>query len=184
MSELGEGFVERVIEIKRVAKVVKGGKRMRLSAAVVVGDGKGKVGIGHGKAVEVAQAVRKATTRAQKEMTPVSVKGATIPHEAFGKYSSSKVLIRPAGAGTGLIACAQVRAVLEAAGLKDVLSKTFGSRNPHNLAVATLRAMQSLRTISEIAQARNKAISHFVEQKHVQAESDVKEEPDRPEAVS
>jgi len=181
---LGEGFVERVIEIKRVAKVVKGGKRMKISAAVVVGDGKGKVGIGHGKAVEVAQAVRKATTRAQKNMMMISVRGSTIPHHASGKYSSSEVLLRPAGAGTGLIACAQVRAVLEAAGLKDVLTKAFRSRNPHNLAIATLRALQSLRTLGQIAQGRNKSIGHFITRKHEAVTDIPKEEPDRPEAVS
>lgn len=175
-------MIERVIQIKRVAKVVKGGKRMKISATVVAGDGHGKVGIGHGKAIEVAQAVRKATTRAQKNMVSVSVRGGTIPHVVAGKYSSSKVLLRPAGAGTGLIACAQVRAVLEAAGLKDVLTKALGSRNPHNLAVATLSAMQSLRTLGEIAQVRNKAIGHFVEKQHA-IESNPEEEPDRPVAV-
>lgn len=176
--------MEKVIEIKRVAKVVKGGKRMKISAAVVVGDGKGKVGIGHGKAVEVAQAVRKATTRAQKNMLTVSLRTGTIPHPASGKYSASKVLIRPAGAGTGLIACAQVRAVLEAAGLKDVLTKAFGSRNPHNLAIATLRALQSLRTLGEVAQGRNKSIGHFITRQHEAITDNPKEEPDRPEAVS
>jgi len=164
--------------------VVKGGKRMKLSATVVVGDGKGKVGIGHGKAVEVAQAVRKATTRAQKVMHPVSVRTGTIPHPASGKFGSSKVLLRSAGAGTGLIACAQVRAVLEAVGLKDVLTKAFGSRNPHNLAIATLRALQSLRSMGEIAQARNKSIGHFITRKHEAVTDIPKEEPDRPEAVS
>jgi len=182
MEELG--LVEKVINIKRVAKVVKGGKRMKISSTVVVGDGKGSVGVGHGKALEVAQAVRKATTRAHKNMTRVSVQGATIPHTATGKFSSSKVLLRPASSGTGLIACAQVRAVLEAAGLKDVLTKAFGSRNPHNLAIATLRAMQSLRTIKDVAQARNKSIGHFVEKKHATVESNTQEESDRPEAVS
>ena len=164
--------------------MVKGGKRMKLSAVVVVGDGKGKVGIGHGKAVEVAQAVRKATTRAQKNMTTVSLRTGTIPHVANGKFSSSKVLLRPAGAGTGLIACAQVRAVLEAAGLKDVLTKSFGSRNPHNLAIATLRALQTLRTLGQVAQGRNKSIGHFITRQHEAVTDIPKEEPDRPEAVS
>jgi small subunit ribosomal protein S5 len=157
---------------------------MKISATVVVGDGKGKVGVGHGKALEVAQAVRKATTRAQKNMTLVSVRGDTTPHPAQGKYSSSKVLIRPASSGTGLIACPQVRAVLEAAGLKDALTKAFGSRNPHNLATATLRAMQSLRTLRDVAQARNKAIGHFIERRHEEAQGNSQEESDRSEAVS
>ena len=157
---------------------------MRLSAAVVVGDGKGKVGIGHGRAQEVAQAVRKATARAQKNMVNVSVKGGTIPHPALGKYGASKVTLLPASSGTGLIACAQVRAVLEAAGLKDVLTKSKGSTNPHNLAVATLQAMESLRSLKDVAQARNKALSHFVQKKHAKTDSNAEKEPDRPEAVS
>jgi small subunit ribosomal protein S5 len=181
----GTELVERVINIKRIAKVVKGGKRMRLSATVVVGDGRRRIGIGHAKSQEVAQAVRKATTQAVKNMVGVSVSGRTIPHEAFGKFSSSKVMLRPAASGTGLIACSQVRATLEAVGLKDVLTKTFGSRNPYNLAMATVRAMQSLRTLREVAQSRNKAISHFVERKiHEAIDGDAQEEPDRSEAVS
>ena len=180
----GPGLIERVINIKRVAKVVKGGKRMKISAEVVVGDGKGKVGIGHGKAQEVALAVRKATTRAQKNMIGISLKSDTIPHPAHGKYGASRVILLPASSGTGLIACAQVRAVLEAAGLKDVLTKAQGSRNYHNLAVATLRAMESLRTLKDVAHARNKSLSHFIEKKNVTTESNPKEEPDRPEAVS
>lgn len=179
------GLIERVIEIKRIAKVVKGGKRMRISATVVVGDGRTRLGVGHGKSQEVAAAVRKATARAQKEMVTVSVKGTTIPHEVAGKYSSSRVILRPAASGTGLIACPQVRATLEAVGLKDVLTKAIGSRNPYNLALATVRALQSLRTLNEIAQARNKAISHFVKKKgNGTDKSYVEEEPDRPEAVS
>jgi small subunit ribosomal protein S5 len=157
---------------------------MRISATVVVGDGKGRIGISHGKSQEVAAAVRKATTRAQKEMVTVSVKGVTIPHEAKGKFSSSRVILRPAASGTGLIACSQVRAALEAVGLKDVLTKAMGSRNPYNLAIATLRALQSLRTLNEVAQGRNKAIGHFVERReHAAVEGNVKEEPDRPEAL-
>jgi small subunit ribosomal protein S5 len=178
------GLIERVIQIKRVAKVVKGGKRMKISSTVVVGDGNGNVGVGHGKSLEVAQAVRKATTRAQKGMSAISFRGATIPHPAFGKYGASKITLLPASSGTGLIACSQVRAVLEAAGLKDVLTKAQGSRNAHNLAVATLKALESMRTIKDIAQARNKSISHFIERKNAPTDSNPEEEPDRPEAVS
>jgi len=158
-------FIERVINIKRISKVMKGGKRMRISAAVVVGDGKGQVGLGHGKALEVAAAVRKATVQARKCMVRVAIKGQTIPHMTQGKYGSTRVMVKPAAPGTGLIACPQVRAVLEAAGLKDALSKAYGSRNHYNTAFATIRALADVRTIEQIAAARNKPISHFVEKK-------------------
>jgi small subunit ribosomal protein S5 len=167
MQQQGRGatlepeLIERVISIKRVSKVMKGGKRMRLSASVVVGDGKGMVGLGHGKAAEVAVAVRKATTRARKDMVRVSIAGHTIPHETKGKYGASRVLVKPAARGTGLIACPQVRAVLEAAGLNDGLSKSLGSRNAYNTARATIVALQQLRTIEQVAAARNKPVSHL-----------------------
>jgi small subunit ribosomal protein S5 len=155
-------LIEHVINIKRVSKVMKGGKRMKISAAVVVGDGTGQVGLGHGKASEVAAAVRKATTRARKDMVRVAVKGHTIPHETSGKYAASRVLVKPAAPGTGLIACPQVRAVLHAAGLSDALSKSLGSRNPYNTARATIRALAAVRTIEQVAAARNKSVRHFV----------------------
>lgn len=158
-------LIERVINIKRISKVMKGGKRMRISATVVVGDGKGQVGVGHGKAVEVAAAVRKAASQAQKQMVKIAFRGHTIPHETWGKFGASKVLVKPAAPGTGLIACPQVRAVLEAAGLTDALSKAFGSRNHYNTAKATILALQKLRTIEMTAKARNKPIHHFVERK-------------------
>jgi len=162
-GQLEPELIERVINIKRVSKVMKGGKRMRISASVVVGDGRGQVGLGHGKATEVAAAVRKATVRAHKDMVRVSTKDLTIPHETLGKYGASRVIVKPAAPGTGLIACPQVRAVLEAAGLHDALSKSLGSRNAYNTARATIRALVDLRTIGQVAAARNKSISHFVE---------------------
>jgi small subunit ribosomal protein S5 len=158
-------LIERVINIKRISKVMKGGKRMRISATVVVGDGRGQVGVGHGKAVEVAAAVRKASAQAQKQMVKIAFRGHTIPHETWGKFGASKVLVKPAAPGTGLIACPQVRAVLEAAGLTDALSKAFGSRNHYNTARAAILALQKLRTIDMTAAARNKPIRHFVEKK-------------------
>lgn len=158
-------LIERVINIKRVSKVVKGGKRMKIAAAVVVGDGKGMVGVGHGKAAEVAIAVRKASERAKKELVQVSLRGHTIPHVTIGKYGASKVIIKPASDGTGLIACPQVRAVLEACGVKDALTKSLSSHNPYNLAIATIRALAMLRTLDEIARVRNKPVSYFVEKK-------------------
>ncbi|MGQ9708691.1 MAG: 30S ribosomal protein S5 [bacterium] len=162
-------LIERVINIKRISKVMKGGKRMRISATVVVGDGKGWVGVGHGKALEVAVAVRKATMQAQKEMVKVAYKGHTIPHETWGKYGASKVIVKPAAPGTGLIACPQVRAVLEAAGLNDALSKAYGSRNHYNTAKATVLALQNLRTIEQVAAARNKPLRHFMEKEENEA---------------
>lgn len=162
-----------MIKIKRVSKVMKGGKRMRISASVVVGDGKGMVGLGHGKATEVAVAVRKATARARKDMIRVAIKGHTIPHETRGKFGASRVMVRPAAQGTGLIACPQVRAVLEAAGLRDALSKSLGSRNAYNTARAAIAALAQVRTIDMVASARNKPISHFVERasRHESTES-------------
>jgi len=154
-------LIERVINIKRVSKVVKGGKQLKLSASVVVGDGRGQVGLGHGKSKEVAVAVRKATARARKDMVSVATTGRTIPHETIGKFGASRVIVRPASEGTGLIACSQVRAVLEAAGLRDALSKSLGSRNPYNSARATIVALQKLRTIDQVAASRNKPTRHL-----------------------
>lgn len=164
-SEIGiptPEFIERVIEVKRVSKVVKGGKRLRIQATVVVGDGKGTIGIGHGKAAEVALAVKKATLRAKKNLMPVAIKDNTIPHETTGKFSSSRVLLKPAAKGTGLVACPKVRAVLEAAGIRDCLTKSLGSNSSYNLALATLIALKQLRTLEEIARVRNKPVSYFV----------------------
>jgi small subunit ribosomal protein S5 len=164
-------FLERVIFIKRVAKVQKGGKRMKISAGVVVGDGKGKVGIGHGKSDEVALAIRKAANRAKKSMVSVSVLGTTIPHAAEGKFCASKVILKPAPDGTGLIACPQVRAVLEVLGLRNVYTKSLGSNNPYNLAQATLRALLKLRTPEEIAQMRNKPLSYILGKRTYETET-------------
>ncbi len=160
-----ETLIERVIQIKRVSKVVKGGKRFKLSATVVVGDGKGRVGVAHAKAQEVMVAVRKATEKAKKRMVKVSIGKRTLPHWTEAKFGASKILLKPASPGTGLIACAPVRAVLEAAGVKDALTKSLGSNNPYNLAMATIKALQELRTLEEVARLRNKPISYFVERK-------------------
>jgi small subunit ribosomal protein S5 len=138
---------------------------MRIAAGVIVGDGQGKVGIGHGKSEEVALAVRKAASRAKKNLTQIALAGNTIPHPTQGKYSASKVLLKPAPEGTGLIACSQVRAVIEALGLKDIYTKSLGSNNPYNLAVATLRGLKKLRTPEEIAIIRNKPVEHIISKK-------------------
>jgi small subunit ribosomal protein S5 len=150
----GEDLTEKVVFINRSAKVVKGGRRFNFSALVVVGDRKGKVGVGLGKAGEVADAIRKGGEDARNHMVPVSLKDATIPHEVFFHYCGAKVLLRPASPGTGIIAGKTVRAVLESAGVKDILSKSLGSKNAANVVKATLHALLSLRQREEIYKGR------------------------------
>jgi small subunit ribosomal protein S5 len=149
---------EKVVFINRSAKVVKGGRRFNFSALVVVGDKRGKVGIGLGKAGEVADAIRKGGELARNRMVSVSLKDATIPHEVISRWDGAKVLLRPASPGTGVIAGPKVRAVLESAGVKDVLSKSLGSDNPANLVKATLKALQQLRLREEIYRSRGLAV--------------------------
>lgn len=136
---------EKVIKISRVAKVVKGGKNFSFSAVVVAGDGKGNVGIGLGKSNEVVDAIRKGALQAKKNAVKIKVKGDTIPHEAFGKYKASKVKLMPAGAGTGVIAGGPIRALCDAAGIKNILTKCLGSRNPINVARAAMDGFKKLR---------------------------------------
>ncbi len=155
-------LIEKVVYINRVAKVVKGGRRFSFSAIVVVGDGKGMVGAGLGKAKEVPEAIRKGGERARKDMCPVSLLNDTIPHEVIGKSGSSSVLLKPARPGTGIIAGGAVRAVLEAAGVKNVVSKCLRSHNPHNLVKATLDGFLSLRTPEEFARSRGKTVEEVL----------------------
>jgi small subunit ribosomal protein S5 len=151
-------FVERSVHVNRCASVSKGGRSFSFSSLMVVGDGKGRIGIGFGKANEVADASRKATDRARKNVMAVNLKGGTLPHEVLGEFDGARVLLRPASPGTGLIAGGGVRAVLEVAGVKDVLSKSLGSNNPNNLVKATMMALQQLRPREEILRLRGRKV--------------------------
>ena len=147
-------MIEKVVYINRCAKVVKGGRRFSFSALAVVGDGKGNVGIGYGKANEVPDAIKKSTESARKHMLPVKLKGGTIPHEVLGVYDGGKVFLRPASTGTGIIAGGGVRAVLEAAGVHNVLSKSMGSKNHIAVVHATLNGLRQLRLAEDVRAAR------------------------------
>lgn len=151
-------FDERVIEIARVAKVVKGGRRFSFRVAVVAGDNRGKVGVGVGKANAVPDAMRKATERARRNMHKVSLTGPTIPHEVIGKVSGARVLLKPASPGTGVIAGGGVRAVLEAAGVSDILTKSLGSSNVLNVVFATMQALDGLKSAQDMAAVRGKQV--------------------------
>jgi len=160
-NESSDEFIEKIVFINRVAKVVKGGRRFSFSAIVVVGDGKGKIGYGLGKANLVPEAIRKGVEKARKDMTSVSITDISIPHQVIGRYGAGKVLLKPASEGTGVIAGGPVRAVLEAVGVHNILTKCLGSHNPHNMVKATLNGLKSLRTAAKIAEIRGKSVEEI-----------------------
>jgi small subunit ribosomal protein S5 len=161
-SEAAEQLTDKVVNISRVAKVVKGGRRFRFSAIVVVGDGQGKVGAGLGKAHEVPEAIRKAVEQAKKSMITVPILNSTIPYQVVGEFGSGRVLLKPAAEGTGVIAGGPVRAVVEVAGIKNVLTKCLGSHNPHNAVKATMAALQQLASPEDVAARRNRPLAEML----------------------
>lgn len=157
-----DGIKSKLVSVNRITKVVKGGRNMRFSALVVVGDGNGSVGIGTGKAAEVPEAIKKAEQLARRRMTKIALNGTTIPHEVYGKFGKGNVLMMPAPEGTGVIAGGSVRAVVELAGIKNITTKSYGSRNPINCVKAVMAGLESLRTPEKVAQLRGKTVDEIL----------------------
>ena len=157
-----DGLIKKLIAVNRVTKVVKGGRNMRFAALVVMGDGNGKIGIAMGKANEVPEAIEKATQRAKKDMQKCSLVGTTIPHEIIGKFGRGSVLMMPAEEGTGVIAGGPVRAVMEAVGIKNIRTKSYGTNNPINCVKAAIAGLRALRTVEEVAALRGKTVEEIL----------------------
>ena len=157
-TQQDSGYIEKIVSLNRVAKVVKGGRRFSFSALIVVGDGKGSVGYGLGKAQEVPEALRKATERARKSMVQIPLVEGTLPYEVLGRFGAGRVLLKPASRGTGIIAGGAVRAVMEAAGVTDVLAKAIGTNHPHNVLRAAVAGLSSLRSAEEVSEVRGKKL--------------------------
>lgn len=155
-------FKEKLVAVNRVSKTVKGGRNMRFSALMVVGDEKGRIGCGMGKATEIPEAIRKGTEDAKKSMITIAMKDTTIPHEVVGVYGTGRVLMLPAPEGTGVIAGGPVRAVLEAVGIKNIRTKSIGSNNPINMVKATLNGLQQLRSAEQVAKLRGKTVEELL----------------------
>ena len=155
-------MIETVVHINRVSKVVKGGKRSRFAALMVVGDGKGNVGVGIGKATEVPEAIRKGVEAAKKDMVKVPILNTTVPHALTGVFGSGRVLLKPAARGTGVIAGGPVRAVLEAAGYSNILTKSLGSNNPINMVRATMEGLKNMKTAEQVARLRGKTVEEIL----------------------
>ena len=161
-QEANDGLIKKLITVNRVTKVVKGGRKMRFAALVVVGDGAGKVGCGMGKANEVPEAIEKATAQAKKSMRPVALLGNTIPHEVVAKFGRGSVLLLPAEEGTGVIAGGPVRAVMEAVGITNIRTKSHGTNNPINMVKAVIAGLNELRTAEQVAALRGKTVEEII----------------------